>query len=94
VAARAGVGLAWCGSFWGTGSGDIALSFTTANRVPHQPDTHPSSRRALAEQHIDRLFRAAAEATQEAVLDALAVADTLDGRDGQRRISLREILRR
>jgi len=38
VARRAGVGLAWCGSFWGNGSGDIALAFTTANRVPHVAD--------------------------------------------------------
>jgi D-aminopeptidase len=94
VAVRAGVGLAWCGSFWGTGSGDIALSFTTANRVPHQPATNLRSQRVLAEQHIDLLFRAAAEATQEAVFDALAAANTLDGRDGHRRISLREIPRR
>jgi D-aminopeptidase len=94
VAARSGVGLAWCGSFWGTGSGDVALSFTTANHVPHRPRTHLLARRVLAEQHIDLLFRAAAEATQEAVFDALAAANTLDGRDGHRRISLREILRR
>jgi D-aminopeptidase len=94
VAMRAGVGLAWCGSFWGTGSGDIALAFTTADRVRHLPDTHLRSQRVLAEQHIDLLFRAAAEATQEAVFDALAAADTLDGRDGHRRISLREIPRR
>lgn len=94
VAARAGVGLAWCGSFWGTASGDIALAFTTANKVPHQPDTHLLSQGVMAEQGIDLLFRAVAEATEEAVFDALAAADTLEGRDGHRRISLREILRR
>jgi D-aminopeptidase len=94
VAARAGVGLAWCGAFWGNGSGDIALAFTTANRVPHRPDTNLISQRVLAEPCIDLLFRAAAEATAEAVFDALAAADTLEGREGHRRISLREILRR
>ena len=94
VAARAGVGLAWCGAFWGTASGDIALAFTTANQVPHRPHSHLLSQRVLAEPSIDRLFRAAAEATEEAVFDALAAAETFEGRDGHRRISLREMLRR
>ena len=94
VATRAGVGLAWCGAFWGTGSGDIALAFTTANQVPHRPEAHLLSQRVLAEPSIDLLFRAAAEATEEAVFDALAAADTFEGRDGHRRISLREMLRR
>ena len=33
VIRRSGVGLARLGSFWGHGSGDIALGFTTANTV-------------------------------------------------------------
>jgi D-aminopeptidase len=94
VAARAGVGLAWCGAFWGTGSGDIALAFTTANQVPYRPDGQLLSRRVLAEPAIDLLFRAAAEATEEAVFDALAAAETFAGRAGHRRVSLREILGR
>ena len=94
VARRAGVGLAWCGSFWGNGSGDIALAFTTANRVPHDADADLLEHRVLAEGRIDRLFQAAAEATQEAVLDALAAADTMVGRQGHRRVGLREVLGR
>jgi D-aminopeptidase len=94
VAMRAGVGLAWCGSFWGNGSGDVALAFTTANRVPHDADTDLLEQRVLAEGRIDRLFQAAAEATQEAVMDALAAADTMVGRHGHRRVGLRETLGR
>jgi D-aminopeptidase len=94
VAMRAGVGLAWCGSFWGNGSGDIALAFTTANRVPHEADADLLEMRVLAEGRIDRLFQAAAEATQEAVLDALASAETMVGRHGHRRVGLREALGR
>ncbi len=93
VARRAGVGLAWCGSFWGNGSGDIALAFTTANRVPHDADEDFTEHRILAEARIDRLFQAAAEATQEAVLDALAAAETMVGRHGHRRVDLSELLR-
>src|SRR5262249_239630 len=74
VARRTGVGLAWCGSFWGNGSGDIALAFTIANRAPHEPEHDLIDQRVLVEGRIDRLFQAVAEATQEAVLDALAAA--------------------
>jgi D-aminopeptidase len=94
VAKRAGVGLAWCGSFWGNGSGDIALAFTTANRVPAEADEPFLEHRALAEARIDRLFQAAAEATQEAVLDALAGAETTVGRHGHRRVGLADLLGR
>ena len=92
VAKRAGVGLAWCGSFWGNGSGDIALAFTTANRVPAEADATFLDHRVLAEARIDRLFQAAAEATQEAVLDALAGAATTLGRHDHRRVGLAELL--
>jgi len=94
VAKRAGVGLAWCGSFWGNGSGDIALAFTTANRVPAAADAAFLEQRVLAEAGIDRLFQAAAEATQEAVLDALAGAATTVGRLGHRRLGLADLLGR
>ena len=94
VARRSGVGLAWCGAFWGNGSGDIALAFTTANRVPHEAERDLLEQRVLAEGRIDLLFQAAAEATQEAVLDALAAAETMVGRGGHRRVGLREVLAR
>ena len=79
-------------SFWGNGSGDIAVAFTTANRVSHEAAQDLLEQRVLAEGRIDRLFQAAAEATQESVLDALAAAETMVGRDGHRRAALREML--
>jgi D-aminopeptidase len=94
VAKRAGVGLAWCGSFWGNGSGDIALAFTTANRMPAEADEPFLDHRVLVEARIDRLFQAAAEATQEAVLDALVGAATTIGRHGHRRVGLADLLGR
>lgn len=93
VARRAGAGLAWCGSFWGHGSGDIFLALTTANRIPHTPDGDFWEQRILAENRIDRLFQATAEATQEATLDALANAETTTGRHGHIRRGLAEVLR-
>ena len=87
IARRAGAGLARLGSFWGNGSGDIALAFTTADPVPHDGPAFLSPR-VLAEAQIDLAFRAAAEATEEAVLNALTAAEPLMGRDGAWRPSL------
>ncbi len=85
VARRAGVGLARVGSFWGNGSGDITLAFTTANRVNHDEPADIVPLRVLNEGRIDRLFEAMADATQESTLDALITADRVIGRNGHRR---------
>ncbi len=92
VIRRAGAGLARVGSFWGHGSGDVFIGFCTSNRT--QPDAKGDilPLRMLAEGRIDLLFQAVAEATQESVLDALAAADTTEGRDGHTRIGLRHAL--
>jgi len=83
VARRAGAGLARLGAFWGNGSGDIALCFTTADPVQHDPRPAFQPIRQLAEGRIDMPFRAAAEATQEAVLNALCAAPATLGRAGR-----------
>lgn len=90
VIRRAGVGLARVGSFWGHGSGDIALGFTTANRIGHDETAAILPLRMLNERRIDLLFEAMAEATQEAVLDALIAATPVVGRDGVGRPCLSE----
>lgn len=82
VARRAGAGIARLGAFWGNGSGDIALCFTTADQVAHDgPDFQTV--RVLDNDHIDTAFRAAAEATQEAILNAMCAAPATTGRTGK-----------
>jgi len=93
VIVRAGAGLAFCGSSWGHQSGDVFVGFTTANRVPHEPPGAILPQRMLAEARIDLPFQATAEATQEAVYDALVAADTTTGRAGHSRPGLRHMLR-
>jgi D-aminopeptidase len=92
VIRRAGVGLARVGSFWGHGSGDVFIGFTTSNRTQPGAKGDILPQRVLAEGRIDHLFQAVAEATQEAVLDALAAAETTTGRDGHTRLGLRHAL--
>ena len=90
VIKRAGVGLARLGSFWGHGSGDIFLGFTTANR--QEPEAPFQSLRSLREDLLDLPFRAAAECAEEAVLNALLSAGSVTGWSGTTRRSLREFL--
>lgn len=93
IAKRAGAGLARLGSFWGHGSGDISLAFTTANSTDHDNKADVLDMRVLNEDRIDMLFRAAAEATQEAVLNSMLAADDFVGRGGATRTSLASALR-
>ncbi len=93
VICRASVGLARCGSFFGNGSGDVFLGFTTANRVPHRPRSDFLPLCCIAENRIDLLFEATAEAVQEAVLDALSASESMIGRAGNHRPGLRHTLR-
>jgi D-aminopeptidase len=83
VARRAGAGLARLGAFWGHGSGDVALCFTTADPVEHEPAAPFATQERLADGHIDIAFRAAAETTQEAVLNALCMAPPMPARHGR-----------
>ena len=92
LAGRAGAGLARTGSVFGHGSGDIALAFSTAYTVPHLP-MHPMPERAmLHETQLDPMFYAAADATEQAILNALWHAESVCGRDGNCRATLRDML--
>lgn len=93
VARRAGAGIARLGSFWGHGSGDIAIAFSTGNLVDHDETHDLVPLVTLNEARIDLLFRAATEATQEAVLNSMLSADAFTGRAGSHRASLADWLR-
>jgi D-aminopeptidase len=61
---------------------------STAEPIRHAERADIVARRALNEQRIDALFRAAAESTEDAVLDALFSAEDVVGRDGNARTAL------
>lgn len=91
VIKRAGVGLSRCGSYMGHGSGDIMIGFTTANRVPANPDQEILNQQILKEARLEQVFSLVADATEEAVLNSMAMADTVTGFQGVTRYSLREM---
>jgi D-aminopeptidase len=92
LAMRSAAGLARTGSVYGHGSGDIALAFTTAYTVPHEAD-FIAVPPLVSDTRLDPLFQAAADSIEQAILDALFSAETVAGRDGHRRISLKDALR-
>lgn len=82
IAKRVALGLARVGAISGTGSGDIILAFSTANRIPRVPSGAVHGIRAVNDFLITPLYQATVEATQEAILNALTSARTVVGRDG------------
>lgn len=82
LASKASIGLARTGTISEHGSGDIFLAFSTGNRIPHYPKPLTYTMTVVADQHLDPIFRAAQEATEEAILNALTTATTMVGRDG------------
>ena len=84
VIKRCGIGLGRTGSHFSNGSGDIVIGFTTAHKINHQSEAIIETRSQLREDHpiMNQLFTAAAEATEEAILNSLAQAQTTVGRNG------------
>ena len=79
MAVRSGLGLARTGSYAGHYSGEIFVAFSTGTRLPRQAETEVIATTRVAEEALDGLFEAAVDATEEAVLNALCVADTVVG---------------
>lgn len=80
IARRSQLGLARTGATARNGSGDMTIAFSTANRYVLGELIHRT--RELADQVIDALFSATCDAAEEAVVNALCVAETMTGRDG------------
>jgi D-aminopeptidase len=88
VGKRAVMGLARLGSQLGHGSGDIVIGFSTANVFAMQARRDVLEMRVVREDRLDGLFRAMAEATEEAVLNAMVTAQRMVGKDDRVRESL------
>jgi D-aminopeptidase len=86
LARRAVHGLSKTGSVSGNSSGDIALAFSTGNPIARDAfwkgDGYALG--SIEQFDIQPLFEAAAEAVEEAVINALFMATDMDGVDGHR----------
>ncbi len=91
VIKRCSVGIARLGSYIGHGSGEVFIGFSTANVIPSSgSDIMPIS--CIRENKIDLLFRAAGEATEEAILNSMVCADEIHAFNGKKLKSLKEYL--
>lgn len=80
LARRAALGLGRMGSPAYNSSGDLFIAFGPEAPAPDARGL--SHYRALANEGIDPLLRAAAQATEEAIVNALVAARTMTGRGG------------
>jgi D-aminopeptidase len=83
LAMRAMMGLARTGSFASNGSGDYVIAFSTDPDVrrPRQSDT-PVASNVLVNESMSPLFAATAEATEEAIYNAIFKATTVSSSRG------------
>ena len=87
LAQRAGLGIARAGAGADHWSGDLFLCFSTGNRGLPRTEAERTTAVAvdismLHDAHVSALFEAVAEATEEAIVNALLAAETMEGRDG------------
>lgn len=83
LAKRAMMGLARTGSFASNGSGDYVISFSTDPNVRKLRSSHvPLAANALGNESMSPLFAAAAEATEEAIYNAIFKATTVTSSRG------------
>jgi D-aminopeptidase len=83
IGRRAGLGLARTGSTSGNSSGDLFIAFSTANTIPLRGSEKELNIRLLTTEHVEPLFRATVEATEEAILNALTMGKTMEGANGR-----------
>jgi D-aminopeptidase len=81
MARRAALGMALVGARGANGSGDLFLCFSTRNRVRGGRAIHRVE--MIEPESMNGLFEAAVEAAEEAILNALTMAETMVGRDGR-----------
>jgi D-aminopeptidase len=81
VAKRASLGIGRMGGTASNGSGDIFVAFSTAN-ANSDGKPGPVSVQMLGNDQLSTIFEATAQATEEAITNALVAARTLSGANG------------
>ncbi len=82
LAKRALLGIPRTGGFYSNGSGDYAIAFSTAMRIPHSSASSTQQTEVLRNNQMSPLFLAAAEAAEEAILNSLFKAQDMEGYEG------------
>lgn len=92
LAKRSMISLGRVGSYCGNGSGDIAIAFSTANRLPHYSQRYFLDVTIAHDDLLDELFEACTEAVEEAIISSLYHAETTRGFQKRIRYNMRRFL--
>lgn len=79
---RVALGIGRAGSWAAHGSGEIVIGLSTANKIPRESKGMTYRMRILLDQRMNPLYRAAVEATEEAILDSMCMAEPMTGHSG------------
>jgi len=84
LGSRAFAGMMRTGASGSNGSGDYIIAVSTAEelRIPYSSDSIYEQWREIRNDEMDLLFQAAAEATEEAIINSLFAAETVKARKG------------
>ncbi len=84
LGARAFAGMMRTGASGSNGSGDYVIAVSTAEdlRIPYSSGSMYEEWREIRNDEMDLLFQAAAEATEEAIINSLFAAETTKARNG------------
>jgi len=77
------LGLAKTGGIAANGSGDYVIAFSSHPqlRIPHASKEKTQTVTLLGNEEMSPLFMAVIEATEEAIINALFKAETMEGKD-------------
>ena len=92
IARRGENGVARTGNNIATGSGEIALAFSTAQHIRHEDSAGILDLKVLNEEKIDAVFKAVGECSEEAVLNSMITAKKTEGIDHHVRDSLADYI--
>lgn len=85
IAKRAALGLGRVGSHAASTSGEIIVAFSTANRSPRPSALSDKfiKLKCISDAHINEVYEAAIEATEESVLNSIFCSNGMSGRKGR-----------
>lgn len=92
VAKRAMSGISRTGANSGNGSGEVAVAFSTCNKILHDGGNFTEVK-CLLDDKIDPVFNATIDAVHEAILSSMLHAESMVGYSGFKAESLRDILK-
>lgn len=86
MAMRAMMGLAKTGGIASNGSGDYVIAFSTNSemRIPYTSGEKTQAAPILRNDEMSPLFMAAIEATEEAILNSMFMAEDMAGKEGRK----------